>query len=202
MKKAIKLVASSAFMLLFLASCGESDSTSDASPEASNENKEPVKEEVVCEESNDIYLEISKYGYQFDESFEYKGKLEIVRTDWTKMSDSTATLSLYNYALGVEEADTNFEIRVNFRARHGKLLEETAYPYSDYQADFDAGVTIICPKGTVYFNWNMGMPEQGTVSIVHLNDKNVCGKFKLKVDKQDSKTIGKVVLDGIWNTAL
>lgn len=176
--------------LLSLASCG-------------GENQEETTEETPenpCTGKNDVFFQVERYGYQFDSTFVFNGDFKVVRTEWTMTNDSTATLDLYNFENGAANSDNNLRIKVDFHSKNGKKIEPGIYPYMEYSGDYWCMTTINSPKGTVYFNWFAGMPEQGHVELKHADKDGACGKFSLSVDNQSQVTIGHVVLNGGWST--
>ncbi len=171
-------------LFALITSCGEgtkTDETTDESP---------------CSGKNDVFLQIEKYGYQFDSTYTFNGEFHVTRSEWTLVNDSTAELSLYNFELGAASSDNNLQVKVELHAQHGKKIEAGVYPYMEYSSDLWSKTTIISPKGTVYFNWLAGMPKQGHVELKHADQDVACGTFALNVDKQDRVSIGHVVLNG------
>ena len=183
-------------------SCGGGEETSDETEGTdSTETAEagPTFEEE-CTTDNDIFFQIENYGYQYDSTFTYNGKIEANRTEWTVKDDSSATLNIYNYELGAEDTTTNFQILVEFHSKNGEVLQPGVYGYNDYESNLWAKVNIISPVGTVWFNWVAGMPEQGHVELNYHDEDNACGEFSLEVNKPENTTIGKVILKGPFKT--
>lgn len=170
-----------------LASCSDSSEATE------------IAEESKCPKENNVHLTVEKYGYQFDSEFTYNENFEIKRSDWTQSSDSAATLSLYNYNQG-ESGEDNVEIRVEFHSKNGNKIGPGVYNHTDYQSDYWSKTTIETSNGRVYFNWNMGMPKQGYVEIIDMNDDEVCGSFNLKVENYKLERIGHVELSGDWSS--
>lgn len=189
----------SAAVVVLLTSCGGAEESNENQENDVAEETGPTFEES-CATDNDVFVQIEKYGHNFDSTFTYKDKIEIVRSEWSQKDDSTATLSLYNYDLGAADTATNFKILVEFHSKNGQVLQAADYGYNDYDSDFWARVNIISPLGTVWFNWSMGMPKQGYVKLNYLDKENACGEFTLEVDKPTSNTIGHVVLKGPFKT--
>lgn len=171
---------------------------------------EPKKEEVkveekvdgfpeLCNYETDIYLKVKDYKYGMEKDpLEFDGKFNVVRAEWTKKNDSTAHLKLYNFDLGAPDTDTNLQISVKYLSRNGAKLPAGAYDYSASDKDISSSARIISSKGTVYFNWVMGMPEQGFSKLNFNDESQACGAFDYEVNKPESETIGHVVLKGNW----
>jgi hypothetical protein len=172
--------------------------------------EEPKKEEVKVEEKkdgfpelctfeSDIYLKIKDYTYSMeDDPVTFDGKFNAKRTEWTKLTDSTAQLKMYNFDLGAPEADSNLQISVKFYSRKGKKLPAGVYAYGSSDKETSTAARIISSKGTVYFNWVMGMPDQGFAKLNFSDDNQACGTFDYEVNKPESGTVGNVVLKGNW----
>lgn len=207
MKKQLIYLSIAAFSFIMIG-CGNSDESGTENGHGeSTENTahEEVVEEApqptfndVCTAPTDVFLQVENYEYGLTESFTYNGAFEVKRSQWTVLTDSTAELKLYNYDLG-EDTGNNLDIYVMLNAKNGNTLTPEIYPYQDWENNYWAKVNVISPKGTVWFNWVMGMPDQGNVQIDYLDKDHVCGKFMLEVNKPDNNTIGHVVLNGSFN---
>lgn len=185
----------------FFTACGggeESDDSEGTDSTATAETGPTFEEE--CTVDNDIFFQVEGYGYQFDSTFTYNGKIAANRTEWTVKNDSTASLNIYNYDLGAADSATNFQILVEFHSKNGEKLQPGVYGYNDYDSNLWAKVNIISPLGTVWFNWVSGMPDQGHVELNYHNEDNACGEFSLEVNKPGKTNIGKVILKGPWKT--
>lgn len=182
---------------LLIASCGGSEEeTTDETVEETGPTFE-----ASCTDNNDVSLQIAHYGYQYDSTFTFNGKVDIVRSTWAMTSDSTAELNLYNYEEGAADTTTNFNISATFRTHNGVVIGAGTYPYNaSYKDDYALSVTINNSIGKVYFNWFAGMPDQGSVTIKYADNENACGSFALEVNDTTSTTIGHVVLSGNWKT--
>ncbi|MBN1187404.1 MAG: hypothetical protein JXB49_34325 [Bacteroidales bacterium] len=160
----------------------------------------------VCTLDNKIAITIKGYGYGMsDKKYEYLDtNFNVVQSTWKIKNDSVAELKLSNYKMEElvgDRKDNQVDIVVELRAKNGNSLKPATYPYMEYQEDFNSSVTMNTAKGTVYFNWVMGMPEQGDVTIDFIDDNNVCGSFALNVEKPESETIGVVRLNGTFKVS-
>lgn len=156
--------------------------------------------EAECTADNEVFFQLENYGYQYDTNVTFNGTLDIVRTEWLVKNDSTAELKMYNYELGAPDTSSNYQVYVELHTKNGETLQPGSYAYHEWDANMWSKVNIISSTGTVYFNWSMGMPEQGHVSLNYFDDDNACGEFVLEVNKPDATTIGHVVLKGSWKT--
>lgn len=199
MKLKSKLIWMLAIPALFMFSCGgEEESTDEENTSEEVEEGPSFKDE--CTTDNDVFLQIERYGYSFDSTFVYNGKIKIVRSEWNISNDSTATLKLYNYELGAADTATNFQIMCEFHSKNGKSLANETYNYLDYEQDYWAKVNIISPLGTVWFNWASGMPDQGYAKLNYFSEDGACGEFSLEVNEPKWVTYGHVVLKGPFKT--
>jgi hypothetical protein len=173
-------------------------------------SEEPKKEEAKVEEKkdgfpelctfeSDIYLKIKGYTYSMEDNpVTFDGKFNAKRTEWTKLSDSTAQLKMYNFDLGAPDADSNLQIAVKFYSRKGKKLPNGVYEYGASDKETSSSAKIISSKGSVYFNWSMGMPQQGFAKLNFSDENQACGTFDFEVNKPDNGMFGNVVLKGNW----
>ncbi|OFY34858.1 MAG: hypothetical protein A2W91_04405 [Bacteroidetes bacterium GWF2_38_335] len=174
------------------------------------ETKDTTKtEEVVdlCTYENAITMVVKGYKYQMkgDVNIEI-AKFEAKQSIVTTLNDSTIEVKMSNYTqeelVNKQNDAEQIDILVTFRAKNGKKIEAGVYKYNDYQSDIYASANIIViGKGTVWFNWVMGMPEQGTITIEQITDEKICGNFNLNVDDPKSDQIGTVRLNGKFSVA-
>lgn len=190
MKKSILPIWLISTVAILLTSCGGGN-------EATNDDE--VEQESPCSDKNEVFFQVEHYGYQFDSNYVFNGDFKVERTEMTHLNDSTAELNFYNYPQGAADAKDNFQIKVELHAKNGKKIEAGVYTYMDYDADLWCMTTLISSKGTVYFNWLAGMPEQGHVEVKHIDKEVACGKFMLSVNKPDRTSIGHVELKGSWS---
>ncbi len=186
MKKIIPPFLLVALTAIFVSSCGGESTI----PES----------ESPCLGENKVFFQVEKYGSQFDSNYVFNGDFKVERTELTHLNDSTAEINFYNYAQGAANSENNLQIKVELHSKNGKKIEPGIYPYMGYSGDIWSMTTIISSKGTIYFNWVSGMPEQGHVEIKHIDKEVACGKFLLSVNKPDRSTIGHVELKGEWST--
>lgn len=192
-------------MAVILAACksGETKQENVEPAEEPQEEKKPlITAEEVCTEDTKIAMTIKNYGYGMSGEYEYiDTNFTIKQSHWKIINDSIAELKLCNYKLEElvgDRKDDQLDIMVEFRAKNGKKLEIGSYAYQEYSEDLNSSVTLVTSKGTVYFNWVMGMPEQGDVTIDYYDKKSVCGVFTLNVEKPDNDMIGIVRLNGTF----
>lgn len=204
MKKSLIYLAF-AGMSVFAVSCGnEANEEAKEGSETGETTQQVVEEEVLptfeetCQSATDVFLQVEGYEYGLSEAFTYNGKFDVKRSQYVVLNDSTAELKMYNYDLG-EDTGNNLEIYVKLNAKNGNVLNAENYAYQDWESNYWSKVNIISPKGTVWFNWVSGMPEQGTVKIDFVDADHVCGNFMLEVNKPENNTIGHVVLNGSFS---
>lgn len=202
MKRKSLLLVGLGCAVTVLPSCGGSGE--EASSENDSTQVEIVEElpgfEDICTDENSVFFEVENYESGMSGPLTYNGSFDIVRSEWIMLNDSTAELKMYNYELGAPDTLTNFQIYVKFNAKNGELLQEGVYAYQDYDQNLWSKVNVITPQGTVWFNWVMGMPDQGSVKLNYFSDEQACGEFSLEVNKPENTTIGHVVLKGNWKS--
>jgi hypothetical protein len=116
-------------------------------------------------------------------------------------NDSQAVMTLKNYApadLVGDRKDDQIDIVCEFGTKGGKPLGGTTFTYMDYANGASVMCTMTTSKGTVYFNWVDGMPDQGTITLNFAENGKACGSFNLGVEKADSDQIGTVRLNGTF----
>lgn len=177
---------------------GNDSGSKDSQPKA--EEPEKAEFEDICKDQNAISITIKDYKYSMKGKYEFEtANYEVKQSSWSMSSDSTASLTLKNYTqeeLVGDRKDKQVDIIVEFRSRNGKKIGEGDYIYNDSQKDFSSSVQMLTSKGTVYFNWVMGMPEQGSVKLRYAGSDGVCGTFALASEKPESDMIGTVRLNG------
>lgn len=200
------------YLLLFsctfgMIGCGntEEESTKEEGETTEESTEEETAQETltptfedICTAETDVFLQVENYEYGLSEPFTYNGQFDVKRTQWTVLTDSTAELKLYNYELG-EDTGNNLDLYVMLNAKNGNNLAAEMYPYQDWENDYWAKVNVISDKGTIWFNWVSGMPDQGNVQIEFLDKDHICGNFMLEVNAPDNTTVGHVVLNGSFN---
>ncbi len=193
---------------MLLVSCGGSgtDSAADSTGKdsAQAEAPKPTYGEM-CKDASKIAITVKgyKYGMSGDYTLEM-GNFEVKQSSIVWSTDSTATLTLKNYAsadLVGDRKDDQVDILVDLRSRHGKKIEAATYKHSDGEGDYSSFTTMLTSKGTVYFNWVASMPEQGIVKLDFIEGDKACGTFTLAVEKPDSEQIGTVRINGTFRTA-
>jgi hypothetical protein len=204
MKKSILPLAACAAMLFSFSSCGSGSATNanDSTPDSvTDAPKAPeVKFEDVCKEGNGMALTIKDYKYGMSGKYAFEtGNFEVKESSFRMLNDSAAELRLMNYAaseLVGERKDEQVEILAKLYARNGKKIGPGVYPKGASDKDMWSQVTMTTAKGTVYFNWLMGMPESGNVVLDYVSSDQACGKFELSAEKPDNEQIGTVRLNG------
>ncbi len=191
MKKNLLLIAVAIIFGLY--SCG---GTND------NDNNNEKVEEPVCEVENAITVAVQDYYYSMSDTLVFNtSNFEIKESVYTWINDSTITLKLSNYTIEdivgartPEQVDINIEIN----ARNGQKLEPGYYGYHAYETGKWSRVTLTTAYGTVWFNWVMGMPEQGGVTIEYIGKDAICGTLALNNEKPEDEMIGIVRVNGTF----
>lgn len=164
--------------------------------------KQKSKEEEkqsICDFQNKFSLHISDYFYGMKDTLKLDiSDFNVKYFEYEFENDSTVTLHLFNYSpeekKELEESDV--QINVELYARKGMKIQKGEYLYHEYENGLWSRVTISTIYGVVWFNWSVGMPKQGGVTIDYIDEKNICGNFDLNVDNPDSEMIGRVSLKG------
>lgn len=193
------LFATGIASMMVLASCG-------GKKDKEAENKDTVKvptAKEVCITENNISLTIKNYEYSMSGKFEFEApKFEVKQSNYNYVNDSLAELKLSNYLqneLVGDRKDEQIDIVCEFHSKKGQKLQPGTYKYNDYESPLWARVTMTTAKGTVWFNWSMGMPEQGSVKIDFIDKDNICGSFNLNVEAPETPSIGLVRLNGAFS---
>jgi hypothetical protein len=164
--------------------------------------KSPFDE--LCSGPSQFAVTIKNYKYQMDGDYAFESGNFVVKQsniEWT--NDSNAIITLKNYAAGDlvgDRKDDQVDIVVQLFARHGKKIGPGTYKHSATDMDYSSFTTMTTSKGKVYFNWSLGMDEQGSVKIDYIEADQACGSFSLAVEKPDSDQIGVVRLNGTFRT--
>ena len=176
------------FLAFAIVSCGGS------------KEQKSEKNEVVCEVENKIAVTVQDYYYSMSDTLEFNtASFEIKQSKYEWLNDSTVSLKFMNYTEDEFEGrrtENQMDINIELNARKGKKLEPGYYKYHDYESGMWSRVTLTTAYGTVWFNWNMGMPEQGGITIEHVSKEAVCGTLSLNVENPESSTIGIVKVNG------
>lgn len=197
------------FVFALITACGgkkEEEKKTEGS-EDKKEVAEEKKEENTCSMENKIKFSVDKYKYNTKGDLKVDGDFE-VKSTWyedkstDKMQSYTIYLANYENARSSSPSkDSEMVIEVKITAKNGKKIEPKDYPHSG-DGDYLSFTVINTTKGKVYFNWLAGMPRQGTVIIDNIDAKgNICGVFRLKVDKPENDKIGTVVLEGNFSAS-
>ena len=188
MKRNILLLGLAA--VFALASCG------------SGSDKKTEEEKPVCEGKNEIAITIQDYYYSMGDTLVFTTpNFEVKHSEYQWINDSTVSLKLSNYEpkdLTGERQENQIDLNIELNARNGKKLEPGYYGYHAYEDGLWSRVTMTTAYGTVWFNWNMGMPEQGGVTIEHIDKDAVCGTLALNVEEPESSMIGIVRVNGTF----
>jgi hypothetical protein len=172
-----------------LASCG-----------GAKETKEDEK--PVCEGKNEIAMTIQDYYYSMSDTLVYTTpEFEVKSSSYSWVNDSTVILVLSNYEpkdLTGERQEDQIDLNIEINARNGKKLEPGFYGYHAYDSGLWSRVTMTTAYGTVWFNWNMGMAEQGGVTIEYVGKDAMCGTLALNVEEPESPMIGIVRVNGTF----
>jgi hypothetical protein len=188
MKRNILLLGLAA--VFALASCG------------GGSDKKTEEEKPVCEGKNEIAITIQDYYYSMSDTLVYTTpNFEVKHSEYQWINDSTVVLKLSNYEpkdLTGARQENQIDLNIELNARDGKKLEPGFYGYHAYEDGLWSRVTMTTAYGTVWFNWNMGMPEQGGVTIEHVDEDAVCGTLALNVEEPESSMIGIVRVNGTF----
>ena len=188
MKRNILLLGLAA--VFALASCGGST------------EKKTEEEKPVCEGKNEIAITIQDYYYSMSDTLVYTTpNFEVKHSEYQWINDSTVVLKLSNYEpkdLTGARQESQIDINIELNARKGKKIEPGYYGYHSYEEGLWSRVTMTTAYGTVWFNWNAGMPEQGGVTIEHVDEDAVCGTLALNVEAPESAMIGIVRVNGTF----
>ncbi|MDD3685264.1 MAG: hypothetical protein PHE56_00720 [Bacteroidales bacterium] len=188
MKRNILLLGLAA--VFTLASCGGST------------EKKTEEEKPVCEGKNEIAITIQDYYYSMSDTLVYTTpNFEVKHSEYQWINDSTVVLKLSNYEpkdLTGARQESQIDLNIELNARKGKKLEPGYYGYHSYEEGLWSRVTMTTAYGTVWFNWNAGMPEQGGVTIEHVDEDAVCGTLALNVEAPESSMIGIVRVNGTF----
>jgi hypothetical protein len=200
------VLACSAVMLF---SCGSKKDGETNGADSTKKDSVVVKEEApvmnfgdACKSENAISVVIKDYKYGM------KGKYAMETTNFEVkqykinwMTDSTAEVSLMNYTpeeMKGELKDNQVEIYMYLSTRNGKKLGPGVYNYSSEKGDMAASFKMYTAKGTAYFNWSMGNPDPGNVTLNYISSSGICGTFNMNVDLPKEETIGTVKLNGTF----
>lgn len=208
MKRTFSLLAVAGISAAFtFSSCGGGDKTgsdsmkNDSAPAKEEEAPKP-KFADVCKEGNAIAITIKDYKYGMSGKYAFEtGNYEVKNSSFNMVNDSTAELMLMNYTpqeLVGDRRDDQVDVKVTFYTRHGKKIQPGVYPKGASDKDMFSSVTMNTAKGTVYFNWVLGMPEAGNVTLNFADGNKACGAFALSAEKPESDMIGTVRLNGTF----
>lgn len=182
---------------LFLAACGGNKSEKDGSTDSANTEKSAKD---VCTNETAISMTIQGYEAVKDSALDISYPMfEVQASTYDMKSDSLAEFKLMNYKqeeLVGKRQPGQIDILVELHSKKGKLLEPGVYDYHDFKAEYFSMVKIITFQGAVWFNWSVGMPKTGGVTIDFIDKNNVCGSFNLNVEAPNNKNMGIVRLNG------
>jgi hypothetical protein len=186
---------------ILLSSCGGSKKTDDKTTgDSTNVTEKSAKD--VCTYDNKITITVKDYTFGMKSAFNFETtNFEVKQSSWKYKNDSTGELKLSNYKqeeLIGDRKDEQIDIIAELKTKKGEKLKAGEYLYQDYESSLNSKVNLITSKGKVYWNWVMGMPKQGSVTVDFVDKENICGKFDLNVEKPDNKTIGTVRMNGTF----
>lgn len=158
----------------------------------------------ICTEASKITMTIKGYKYDMSGDYAYETPaFDVKESNVTWTNDSNATITLKNYKteeLVGDRKDDQIDIVIELYARHGKKVGPGTYKHGDSNQDMSSFTTMTTSKGKVYFNWVLGMPDQGSVTIDFIEGNSACGSIMLAVEKPDSDQIGTVRVNGKFRT--
>lgn len=207
MKKYILLPALLFASILFTTSCGDGEANDN---DSTIRDTVAIKEEPrsgytdACAGPSNISVTIKNYGYDMSGDYAFEtDNFEVKQSNIEWTSDSNAIITLKNYAAGElvgDRKDNQVDIVIQLYARHGKDIGPATYKHSATEMDYSSFTTMTTSKGKVYFNWVLGMDEQGSVKIDYIEADRACGSFNLAVEKPGNRQIGVVRLNGAFKT--
>lgn len=191
-----------------ISSCGsgESDNADSTKGDTVAVNEEPKSGfSDMCSGASSVSVTIKNYEYQMSGDYTFEtGNFEVKQSNIEWTNDSNAIITLKNYAAGElvgDRKDNQVDIVIELYARHGKDIAPATYKHSASEMDYSSFTTITTSKGKVYFNWVLGMDEQGSVKLDYIDADQACGSFNLAVEKPDNGQIGVVRIGGNFKTA-
>ena len=206
--KKYMLIPAMLFAAFSISSCGDAESRDG---DSLDKDSVVVKEEPksafadMCKGASNIAVTIKDYKYDMSGDYAFEtGNFEVKQSNIEWTNDSNAIITLKNYAAGDlvgDRKDDQVDIVIQLFARHGKDIAPATYKHSATDMDYSSFTTMTTSKGKVYFNWSLGMDEQGSVKIDYIEADQACGSFNLSVEKPGSNQIGTVRLNGSFKTA-
>lgn len=201
------LLPSLLFTALSVSSCGsgESDDNDSLTNDSVVVNEEPKSGfDAMCKDASQIAVTIKNYKYQMSGDYAFEtGNFMVKQSNIEWTNDSNVIITLKNYASGDlvgDRKDDQVDIVVELYARHGKKIGPGTYKHGATDLEYSSFTTMTTAKGKVYFNWSLGMDEQGSVKLDYIEADQACGSFMLAVEKPDSEQIGVVRLNGTFRT--
>jgi hypothetical protein len=160
--------------------------------------------ETMCTGASQFALTIKNYKFQMDGDYAFEtGNFDVKQSNIEWTNDSNAVITLKNYSSGDlvgDRKNDQVDIVIELNARHGKKIGPGTYKHSATDLDYSSFTTMTTSKGKVFFNWKIGMDEQGAVTIDYIEADKACGSFNLAVEKPDNGQIGVVRLNGSFRT--
>lgn len=213
LKKLLLFVA----VIFFMAACGGGDASSDSestdnsestdSTETSEaEDTEETAEAAECEAENAVTFKTEAYKYKMDEVVTFDGDFEVKQAwfvDLSQEGEDSKQMNIYlaNYEGPQDRSapteDGQMKIECYIIASGGNNLQAGQYPYAG-ESGYESGCSIKTNKGEIYFNWAMGEPSPGDVTIDGLNADAVCGTLNFNIDLPEDETKGVVSLNGTF----
>jgi len=197
MEKKLLFLATAIVVAFFVASCGGNKTERDGSADSTKAEK-TAKD--VCSNETSVSMTVQGYEATKDSALDIiYPEFDVKATTFVMKNDSLAEFKMMNYRqeeLVGKRKPEQVDILVELHSRKGKKLEPGVYDYHDYQGEYFSMVKINTFQGAVWFNWSMGMPETGNVTVDFIDKNNICGSFNLNVEAPHNKNMGIVRLNG------
>lgn len=160
--------------------------------------------EKLCTSPSNFALTIKNYDHDMSGKYAFEtSDFEVKQSNIEWTNDSNAIITLKNYdanEFSGNRNDNQVDIVIELTARLGNKIGAATYKHNGPELEYSSMTTIVTSKGKVFFNWMIGMDEQGEVRIDYIEGNEACGAFMLAVDKPDNKKIGVVRLNGNFRT--
>lgn len=194
-------------VVFFMTACGggaDSGDGGDSDTTQTSDTEDAGSSE--CEAENAITFKTEGYNFQMDSIVTFDGAFEVKQAwfeDVTKEGDENKRYKIFvsNYDGDQDDSkpteDGQMKIEVYLLAKNGKAIEAASYPYGGSE-DLTSGCHIKTNKGKIYFNWALGEPKQGDITVDALGEDALCATFNYKVEQPDDDQKGIVVLNGTF----
>jgi len=193
MKKIILLLTVITFAISFTG-CGGSDEGSTNSDSTVVATVPQESFETECTSQNNFTFTVVGHHKSAGHA-EYDSTFAVVRSSFSKLDDSTASFSFSNFEEGAEVKPTNYTITATIYSR-GEPLHSGEYSRDGSYGVSYCAVSMVAPTGNIYFNWKMGNPDVGAITLNYFSENQACGSFNLEVNDMSDENYGHVALKG------